>query len=142
LVEADNETRCQGGCLCGAVRYELKGPLRDVIACHCRQCQKSHGNYAAYTRVPLTAFTLTVEEGLKWYASSETARRGFCGTCGSRLFWEPKGSGEISVAAGTIDPPSGLQTSHHIFVESKGDYYELTDGLEQRPGGLGLAKHC
>jgi len=140
MDETGDQAIRKGGCLCGAVRYELRGPLRPVVACHCRQCQISHGNFAAYTRLPLTGFALTVEEGLKWYASSEKARRGFCGSCGASLFWEPIGSGEISVAAGSIDPPSGLSTCRHIFVASKGDYYELTDGLEQLAAGQGPAK--
>ena len=129
-----------GGCLCGAVRFELRGPLRPVVACHCRQCQQSHGNYAAYTRLPRAGLSFTADRGLTWFASSEKARRGFCGTCGASLFWDSLGSDEISVAAGCIDPPSGLKTVRHIFVESKGDYYELTDGLEQLPAGQGPAR--
>ena len=131
-----------GGCLCGAVRYELQGPLRPVVACHCGQCQKSHGNYAAYTRLPRRNLILTEDSGLKWFASSDKARRGFCGSCGASLFWEPLDSGEISVSAGSIDAPSGLRTTCHIFVEDKGDYYELADGLEQHVAGLGSAQRC
>jgi hypothetical protein len=124
------------------VRYELRGPLRPVVACHCRQCQKSHGNFAAFTRLPLSDFTLVAEDGLSWYTSSEIARRGFCRRCGSSLFYEPTGSGNICVAAGSIDPPSRLATCRHIFVDSKGDYYEITDGLEQLSAGHGSTKRA
>ncbi len=144
MSEGQEKTRREGGCLCGAVRYEIRGELRQVIACHCRQCQKSHGNFAAYTKVPLEGFTLTAQEGLKWYRSSETARRGFCRHCGSSLFWERLDvgdlSGDLSVAAGSIDPPSGLVTICHIFTADKGDYYEIADGLEQLSAGQGAAK--
>ena len=140
MSEGQEKTHRKGGCLCGAVRYEIRGEPRQVIACHCGQCQKSHGNFAAYTRVPLAGFTLTAQDGLKWYRSSETARRGFCRHCGSSLFWEPLDAGDISVAAGSIDPPSRLVTIRHIFTADKGDYYEIADGLEQLSAGQGAAK--
>ena len=126
----------RGGCLCGAVRYEVRGPLRGVVVCHCGQCRRSHGHLGAYTSVRLE--DLTVHEGgaLRWYQSSEQARRGFCGTCGGRLFWEPLGQGRMAVAAGSLDQPSGLETVAHIFVAEAGDYYEIADGLEQRRAGL------
>lgn len=75
-----------GGCLCGAVRYVARGPLRDVVFCHCSQCRKQTGLYFAATAVDKTGFTLTAEAGLKWYAASDFALRGFCGSCGSVLF--------------------------------------------------------
>lgn len=48
-----------GSCLCGAVAYALDGPLRDVVACHCAMCRKTHGHFAAYTAVPKAALELT-----------------------------------------------------------------------------------
>jgi hypothetical protein len=69
---------------------------------------------------------------VKWYTSSDTARRGFCPTCGSNLFWD--GAGEnLSIHAGTLDGATGLQTRGHIFVADKGDYYEIADDLPQFP---------
>ena len=125
-----------GGCLCGAVRFEASGPLREVVCCHCGQCRRSHGHFAAYTAIKSDDLTMTRTEGLSWYPSSEKARRGFCRACGSSLFWEPLGVGYVAVAAGSIDPPNGLETRCHIHVADKGDYYAITDGLEQRPRGL------
>lgn len=66
------------------------------------------------------------DSGLTWYRSSPTARRGFCNTCGSSLFWEMDGEGKISVASGTLDAPTGTRTKAHIFVAEKGDCYDLT----------------
>ncbi len=126
-----------GRCLCGAVRYRLRGPLRDVVNCHCGQCLRSHGNVAAYTRVKRADLVLSEERGLKWYRSSQRARRGFCRECGSSLFWERLDGDTISVAAGGIDPPTGLKTVRHIFVADKPDYYEILDGLEALPAGQG-----
>ena len=117
-----------GSCLCGGVRYELHGPLRDSIACHCTQCRKTSGHYWSATQVPDAALRITHDETLAWFASSETARRGFCRRCGASLFWQEFGSGRTSIGAGTIDGTTGITTARHIFTEDKGDYYEIPPG--------------
>lgn len=127
--------RAIGRCLCGAVAYELRGDLRDVVNCHCGQCLRTHGHVAAYTSLERAGLRLTADRGLRWYRSSDQARRGFCSECGASLFWEPVGQDRIAVAAGTIDPPTGLKTIRHIFAADKSDYYEIADGLETLPLG-------
>ena len=123
-----------GGCLCGETRYKVSAQLRPVVACHCRQCQRSSGFHVAATSVPKHAFSLLKEQHLKWYTSSATAQRGFCGQCGSNLFWKQNGSADMVIFAGTIDQPTGLKIVEHIFVEDKGDYYALNDDLPKRQG--------
>jgi hypothetical protein len=118
-----------GACLCGAVRYSIAGPLRDVIACHCSQCRRTSGHYAAMSSAPSTALTLQSAASLTWYRSSNTAERGFCNVCGSNLFWREIGHADTSITAGTLDTPTGLRIERHIFVADQSDYYELTDGL-------------
>ena len=135
-AERDATPRAAGGCLCGAVRYEVHGPLREVVNCHCGQCRRSHGHVAAYTSAKRGDLVLTEDRGLKWYRSSDFARRGFCGDCGASLFWEPAGRGRVSIAAGGIDAPSGLTTVRNIFTAHKGDYYEIADGLDSSPEGM------
>jgi hypothetical protein len=131
----DKPPRATGRCLCGAVSYEVRGDLRDVWNCHCGQCRRTHGNVAAYTSVARTDLVLTEARGLKWYRSSDRARRGFCRDCGASLFWEPSAGDRVSVAAGSLDPPTGLKTTRHIFVAERGDYYEIGDDLERLPAG-------
>ena len=125
-----------GGCLCGAVRYRLHGPLRPVVNCHCQQCRRSSGHFVAATAVKQRQFELLADAELRWYRSSAEARRGFCGVCGSSLFWQPTDAGRdhIAVMAGTLDGPTGLTTRQHIFVDSAGDYYTLADGLPRSAG--------
>ena len=120
-----------GGCLCGAVRYEARGPLPDVTACHCGQCRRQSGHLYATTGVSRQNMTLIEDRGLKWYRASETARRGFCGDCGSTLFWESDAGDATAILAGSLDAPTGLKLARHIFVADKGDYYEIADGLPQ-----------
>lgn len=112
-----------GSCLCGGVQFEADGPLRDVVACHCRQCRKTSGHYWAATSVPHDHFRLTRADTLGWFRSSAHARRGFCRACGASLFWQPEGEARIAFAAGALDGATGLKTAEHIFTEDAGDYY-------------------
>lgn len=117
-----------GGCTCGAITYRVTGPMRPVIACHCTQCRKTSGFHVAATSAPRAAVEITGTP--TWYASSEAARRGFCGTCGAQLFWDGPGA-NLSIFAGTLDAPTGLTTQAHIFCADKGDYYEIDPALPQ-----------
>ena len=78
----------KGACLCGAVSFEVKGPLPPPSACHCTQCRKHSGHFEASTDVPRSAVTIHGSDKVTWYRS-EKAQRGFCSTCGSSLFWDP-----------------------------------------------------
>jgi len=98
-------------------------------------CRRTSGHFAAFTATRPEALVLIESEGLRWYRSSATARRGFCEICGSSLFWEPASGDRVSIAAGTLDPPTGLETVVHVFVEDASDYYEIGDGLPQRADG-------
>jgi hypothetical protein len=135
LVEHPQGAVASGRCLCGGVRFEVRGPLRPVIYCHCTMCRRASGHFDAATACAPGHLRLLSAQPLRWYQSSAIARRGFCGTCGSQLFWEPVHGGHISIWAGTLDRPTGLKAAEHIFVGDKGDYYEITDGLPQRTGG-------
>jgi hypothetical protein len=75
-------------------------------------------------------------DGLKWYRSSEQARRGFCVACGSSLFWQEDGEDTISIGAGTLDdlPSDSTTVVQHIFMADKGAYYDVADGLPQSDG--------
>lgn len=129
-----NEENHLGACLCGAVRFRTRGPLRGVVYCHCSQCRKQTGHYYAATNVSDDRLAIDGGEDLTWYAASPDARRGFCRVCGSALFWKRNGSDVTSVLAGAFDAPTGLAGAVHIFVADKGDYYRIDDGLPQFQG--------
>ncbi|MAQ38679.1 MULTISPECIES: GFA family protein [Thioclava] len=122
-----------GACLCGAVSYEVAGDMRPVLACHCSQCRKTSGHIWASSQIDDHQLALINRDGLRWYRSSETAERGFCQFCGSSVFWRLDGEGRISIAAGTLNLPTGLSMAEHIFVADKGDYYEIEPGPPQSP---------
>jgi hypothetical protein len=123
-----------GSCLCGSVRFEVTGPLREVIVCHCSQCRRTSGHVWAASSVPLDRFRLTEAEGLDWYRASDLAERGFCRNCGATLFWKPDREYRISFSPSALDGPSGLHIAHHWHREDAGDYY-APEGPPPAPGG-------
>ena len=114
-----------GSCMCGSVRYEVHGELRDIIACHCSECRKSSGHFTAATATEPEHLTLLSDTELTWYRASPRAQRGFCRQCGSTLFWKPESGTHVSIFAGSIDGPTNLTLASHIYLEEKGDYYNV-----------------
>lgn len=121
----------QGSCLCGAVRFTVAGDLPEGSACHCSKCRKHTGHYEAGVDVPRSSVTITGQEAVTWYFSSEKVRRGFCSVCGSSLFFDPVHLDWIGLMLGSFDTPTHTRIGLHIFVADKGDYYEITDGVPQ-----------
>ena len=120
-----------GGCLCGAVKFEVDEISKDYRACHCTACRKVSGHFWSASHVPGDKFRLTKTRGLRWFQSSNWAERGFCRECGSSLFFRLHDHDGLEVAPGALDAPTGTKLSGHIFVADKGDYYDLNDGLPQ-----------
>ena len=121
-----------GACLCGAVRFVVTGDLKAPDACHCSQCRRVSGHVWASTDVPDDRLTITGEDHVRWFQSSAKVKRGFCGTCGSALFWKPIHQPRTAVAMGAFDKPTDTHLEMHIFVGDKGDYYDIADGLPQQ----------
>ncbi len=122
-----------GGCVCGGVRYEVTLPFTPVTFCHCSICRRWHGHVGAYAAVDRPGFKLTSDRSLRWYSTSPGVRRGFCGDCGSSVLWDEDAEAKMSICAGTLDAPTGLRPKAHIYLGSKGDYYEVPDdGLLRR----------
>lgn len=119
----DENHELSGSCLCGRIRWHARGPFRHVVACHCRECRKWSGHFFPGIRCRSERIVIKREEALRWYRSSEFARRGFCGECGSSLFWQ---SGSITnIAAGSVDGETGFGIIQHIHTGEAGDYYQL-----------------
>lgn len=128
-----------GACLCGAVAFQAMDDNEKIDACHCVQCRRWSGHYWASVNVSFASLKFTRgEHDVSWYASSDLVRRGFCKKCGSALFWHPDRHKDyshiIAISAGSLDAPTGIVLSKHIFVSEKGGYYGIEDGLSQKPG--------
>ena len=120
-------TQATGSCLCGGVTYTVNSELDNIVACHCEQCRKTSGHYVAATRVHDDSLQLTQDQTLAWYDSSNNAKRGFCTRCGGNLFWKNSTRDSISIMAGTLDLPTDLKLTHHIFVADASDYVSFSD---------------
>jgi hypothetical protein len=127
----------RGGCLCGAVSYELGAELGGVSHCYCSMCRKHHGAaFATYGTAPRSALVVTDASGaLRTFRSSKLARRTFCSNCGSSLFFEPDDAPDcIEIALGSLDDEPGSSVEAHIFVAAKPAWIPILDGLPQYPG--------
>lgn len=132
---AGPDNHASGSCLCGAITFTTHQPFHDTSTCHCRQCQKSSGYYwAAGTIFAKDMQIRDPKKYLKWFQSSHFAKRGFCGHCGSFLFWADLVGEIIDISLGALDSyPPDMKIQYHIWLESKPNYYEINDDLPKYP---------
>ena len=90
---------------------------------------KTHGNFAAYTNCLEENIIFMNKSTLRWYNSSNFAKRGFCNKCGASIFFKFKPADDISIAAGLFNGKTGLKTMGNIFVGTKSDFYKIKDKL-------------
>ncbi len=128
MTETPKTIEATGRCHCGDVTYEIRGPMRQVVECHCESCRRLTGSiwHATGTRLADLEI-LDPLQRLSWYDSSETVKRGFCGNCGSCLFFKRDGADTISITAGTLDQPTGLNLMVRIFLDDAADYATRQD---------------
>ena len=127
----------KGSCHCGAVAYEVTGPITGFEHCHCQTCRKIHGTvYGSSAVVEHADFRVTKgRDALTDYASSPGKIRHFCSHCGSHVFATDSRDGEVLILRmGTLDPGHGLKPEAHIYVSDQADWYEIRDGLPQHGG--------
>ncbi len=124
-----SQPRATGRCLCGAVTYEVRGPMRDISICHCVECRRWSGHLGAFSATK--AGDIVVDgDGLRWAESPESDRhyqRGFCGQCGSSLLLRSADSDYVSIAVGTLDRPTGLHIAGHWYSHQAGDWDVVPD---------------
>jgi hypothetical protein len=129
----------KGGCLCGKVRYEIRGALVDADNCHCSMCRRQHGAaFATYADVVPDDFAWIAGEDLvRVYEVPAGAGWCFCSECGSSLAGTVDGK-ITSITLGSVEGDPGVGPTAHIFVGSKAPWHEITDDLPQfdaRPAG-------
>ena len=122
-----------GNCLCGAVRYEIDGPLSMMIHCHCSMCRKHHGTaFATFVAAPLSGYRLLsgADQIVEYQSSAGSARR-FCRVCGSVAPSVVTAMDMVFLPAGNLQGELEARPSAHYFVGSKAPWYEITDALPQ-----------
>lgn len=122
-----------GGCLCGELRFSATPRQAEFGVCHCDMCRRwSGGTFMAVGCGDNVEFEK--DSSLRVFASSEWAERGFCGTCGTALFYRLKGAGHYQVALGAFDDISGLEFTSQIFIDEKPDAYEFANDTRKLTG--------
>ncbi|MCL1144036.1 GFA family protein [Shewanella gaetbuli] len=127
-----NELTLQGGCLCGALRYHIKGQPFDADYCHCRQCQQSSG--AAF--MAWMDFKVTQVEWMtakpREYSSSTQVRRGFCEQCGCSISYRHTEHPQyITLSIATLDNPNWVSPKYHIYCDNQPDWLHLADNCQR-----------
>ena len=122
----------QGRCLCGTSSLSASQISHRVGACHCSSCRQWGGG-------PLLAVdcgsdvTLTGDD-IRVYNSSDWAERGFCGRCGSHLFYRLKHNQQYIVPVGLFGEVEGLVLDHQVFIDEKPDYYCFANKTKDMTG--------
>ena len=134
-----------GGCICGSVRYTVKGPANCVVHCHCSQCRRSYASLVG-TSATIEQKQVKINEGEENLNTCEIlpgVRRQFCRTCGCSLFYyDNKFPTIMFYYPSTLDDgahpghPEGAE--HHVFVESKVDWEAFEDNLPRHAEGVGI----
>ncbi len=131
------DSKMTGGCMCGAVRYEITGDSFAVTHCHCHSCRK-HNGAAVVTLAGFKASQVTFSgDERKIYESSPGAKRAFCGKCGTPLTWEGD-SGELGPIfefhISTFDNPDVLVPTAHAFEPERIPWLDIADNLPRYEG--------
>ncbi|HVI87691.1 MAG TPA: GFA family protein [Dongiaceae bacterium] len=119
----------RGGCLCGAVRYRVRGDFSQPNPCHCHMCRRYHGAPGVFIGTRRELVDLTGEGEIVWFSASAKAERGSCRQCGSKLFWRSKDGTDMDVTIGSLDRRHDLRLRAHIWVDHRGDYEAFNDDL-------------
>jgi len=128
-----------GGCLCGAIRYEVSAPVEKLIACHCTDCQRTSGAGASINALlPASALRL-VRGATKVFSkpsdSGNVLHRHFCGDCGSPIHSQRDSAPEFLVLkAGTLDRHEGLRVAMNIWTRSRRPWTLMDTSLESHEG--------
>lgn len=130
------ERTISGGCLCGAVRYQGSAEPAFVAFCHCRDCQKASGGpYSANVAVPAGSVSVTGPVKQHCASGERPLVRNFCSGCGAQIMIEGGSlTGLRLIQAGTLDDPSWVEPSVHIFCASAQPWDRLPDDSVCLPG--------
>ena len=126
-----------GSCLCGAVRYEIEGPLAGIELCHCGMCRRASGSaFASNMNVAAANFRIVAgASSLKAYESSPGKERVFCAECGSPILSRQTADpSTVRVRVGTLAEPVEARPVFHFLVDSKASWWPITDALPQHRG--------
>jgi len=121
-----------GSCLCGAVEFEINGPINNIVNCHCSLCRKAQGSaFATNGNVAVKHFHfISGENQLSAYESTPGQTKYFCKNCGSPIMSKKQSiADEVRIRLGTIESDIIEKPMAHIFVSSKANWETIADNL-------------
>ena len=121
-----------GGCFCGAIRYETAGTPFHQTNCHCSICRRTTGApFVAWFSVPRSQFRFTRGTPTR-FRSTPQGMRSFCPRCGTQLTFEHDDTlDEIDVTTCSLDDPERLPPEDHTHTSSKLGWVKLPDDLPE-----------
>ena len=128
-----------GKCACGAVGYTIHKDQREFGPCHCDICRAWTGGVFMGVQAGKDEATLTGEEHLSIWKSSEWAERGFCSECGSTLFYRFKEPEMYLMATGCFDDDELCQVAGEIYIDEKPSGYAFAGEHPRLTGAEFLA---
>ena len=123
-----------GSCLCGTVRYEVRGELGVAYFCHCGRCRKASGSaFGTNAMIASRDFAVTAgEASFKFFKAESGLRRYFCSACGSSIISVRDTQPEVMrLRLGTLDTPVAKPPVAHIFAASKAEWDVIHDDFPQ-----------
>ena len=134
-------TPIQGGCACGAIRYECSAEPLMALNCHCRDCQRASGTGSASgIFVPATSLRMIKGEP-KYYKkttdSGNVASRGFCAECGSPVMAKQSAYPLCIIYVASLDDPSWHRPTMDQFTSSAQPWDYMDPALPKYPKGIG-----
>ncbi|MBC8404078.1 MAG: GFA family protein [Planctomycetes bacterium] len=130
-----------GRCSCGGVKFEVQLPAKFVAHCHCNNCRRAHGaGFVTWAGFKDEQFVLiSGRETLNEYATETDATRGFCGECGSPMFFSsPRWAGEIHVAVAVIDGDLEQLPTACVYADRAPNWCPAPADLPHRGGESGV----
>lgn len=120
-----------GHCLCGAARFTARPKQMHMDVCHCGQCRRWSGG--TWMTVECEPESLAIEDAgrVGVYASSDHAERGFCGTCGTTLYWRMRDGSLLTVSAQAFEAPERFAFASEIFIDRKPGNYAFANDTKK-----------
>ena len=109
----------QGGCFCGALRYEIEAGESHVVNCHCSICRRTSGApFVTWILLTSDQFELIVGAPAI-LQSSNHGTRWFCERCGTPIaFQTDQRPGKIDVTVCSLDDPNPCPPREDVYVET------------------------
>lgn len=119
-----------GGCMCGRVRYTVRGDVLNTGHCHCESCRRITSSPVTTYFTVLRRDVVIAGDTLRHFASSPGVSRGFCSNCGSPVSYETeRRPGEIDLFVASLDRGQSIEIHAHWFWTERVDWLHIEDDL-------------